>query len=156
EAELGSNWTTPTIRCPADANVVLYGAARVWKSTNFFVPSDYQDIAWTSKSDSGPPINKLAFAPSDSTCGTYAFARPDGTIHLTIDDGAHWPLLNPGAELPSRPLTSLAFSPLSPARLWVTLSGYEAVTPAHPGHLFRTDNATSASPTWQNVSPPVD
>ena len=27
-------------------------------------------------------------------------------------------------------------------------------TPAKPGHIFRTDNALSASPTWTRVGPP--
>ena len=46
--------------------------------------------------------------------------------------------------------------PTSASRLWVAYSGYDAVTPSRPGHLFRTDDATGAAPTWQNVSPPVD
>jgi hypothetical protein len=156
EQDQASGWTTQAIRCPAAANTVLYGAARVWKSTNFFVPADSHDIVWTPTSDAGAPIAALAFAPFDSSCQTYAFARINGQVYLTIDDGAHWALLDPGAELPSRTPTSLAFGPGSASRLWVTFSGYEALTPAQPGHLFRTDAATSATPTWQNVSPPVD
>jgi photosystem II stability/assembly factor-like uncharacterized protein len=156
ESEQISGWKTVTARCPAHANAVLYGAARVWKSTNFFVPSDFHDITWASKSDSGATVAALAFAPSDSSCGTYAVARTNGKVFLTMDDGAHWSPLNPGAELPERKITSLAFSPAGAGVLWVAFSGYEAVTPAQPGHLFRTDDATSASPTWHNVSPPVD
>jgi hypothetical protein len=111
---------------------------------------------WTLKSDAGASIRRIAFAPSDATRQTYAIARYDGQILLTQDDGAHWSLLNSGGSLPQRKITSLAFGPFSAFRLWVTLAGFDAVTPNTPGHVFRTDDALSAAPTWTDVSPPVD
>jgi hypothetical protein len=38
--------------------------------------------------------------------------------------------------------------------MYVSLSGFDENTPGAPGHVFKTVNATAASPTWTNVTPP--
>jgi photosystem II stability/assembly factor-like uncharacterized protein len=154
--ETSPGWMTQVVRCPADPDTVLYAGFRLWKSTNFFSAPSKDSIVWTPMSGTGWFIRAIAFAPSDPSCETYAFARFDGTLELTTSDGAAWTELNPGSELPERIPTELAFSPVSADTLWLTLSGFDSQTPGQPGHVFRTDDATSASPTWANVSPPAD
>lgn len=162
DAEHGGNWLTRAAHCPADPDQGIYGAFRIWKSTNFFSELNHANIAWEPKS---PPMNltspvhfvtALAFAPSDASCETYAFADDSGKLSLPTDDGDTWTPLNSGSELPGRIPTALAFSPNSVETLWVTFSGFDAATPGEPGHVFRSDDATSVSPHWTNVSPPVD
>jgi hypothetical protein len=53
-------------------------------------------------------------------------------------------------------VTALAFNPTNANVLYVTLSGFDEGTPGQPGHVFKTTNALAASPTWVNVSPPVN
>lgn len=163
--EQAFNWTTPAVRCPFDPNRVLYGGFRVWKSENFFSEDDAKKIEWDPMSpdiQTTPVrfVTALAFAPSDDSCETYAYANNLGQIFLTTDDGDNWQQLNPGTELPPRIATALAFAPENADTLWVTFSGYDAATPTQPGHVFRITNATSVSPTtapiWVNLSPPVD
>jgi hypothetical protein len=154
--ETSPGWITQVVPCPSDPDTVLYAGRRLWKSTNFFSAPSKASIVWTPLTPEGWYIRAMAFAPSDSSCETYAFARADGKLELTANDGAAWSALNPGSELPARTPTELAFSPASADTLWLTLSGFDSQTPGHPGHVFRTDDATSASPTWTDVSPPVD
>jgi hypothetical protein len=160
QQEHEGNWITRAVRCPAVADQELYGGFRVWKSGNFFSGATYNDIAWTPKS---PALNltspvryitALAFAPADATCATYAHADSGGKVHLTTNNGVTWNPLNPGAELPGRIVTSLAFSPENADTLWAAFSGYNAATPSQPGHVFRAMNATTATPSWSDVSPP--
>lgn len=160
--EQGAAWPTQAVRCPSDPDHVLYGAYRVWKSGNFFSAASHQSIAWTAKS---PAMNltkpvgfvtALAFAPSDASCATYAYANNLGRVFLTTDDGATWLPLNPASELPPRIPTGLAFAPDDADVLWVTFSGYDAATPTRPGHVFRSAGATGPLPAWTNVSPGVD
>jgi len=155
--EQGATFYTLAVRCPADPDQVLYAGARLWKSDNFFSESDYNHIAWSLRVPVPVGVfTALAFAPSDTSCSTYAYATQQGKLALTTDDGDHWQVLNPGSELPPRAPTALAFAPENADILWVTFSGYDAATPGSPGHVFRTDNASAASPTWTNVSPPAD
>jgi len=155
--QLGGSWFTQAVPCPADPDQVLYAGARLWKSANFFSEPDYKKVTWTPSIP--VPVGVLtaiAFAPSDTSCRTYAYANKQGKLALTMDDGEHWYVLNTGSELPPRIPTALAFAPDNADTLWVTFSGYDAATPANPGHVFRTDDASAASPTWTDVSPPAD
>ena len=40
--------------------------------------------------------------------------------------------------------------------LYLTLSGFDEGTPAQPGHVFKTTNSLAESPTWSNISTPVN
>src|SRR5439155_16599320 len=98
----------------------------------------------------------FAFAPSDTTCNTYAFGTGDGTLRLNFDGGANWRVIDAANAVPNRYVTALAFDPTNANVLYVALSGFDEGTSGQPGHLFQSNNALAASPTWSNVSPPVN
>jgi photosystem II stability/assembly factor-like uncharacterized protein len=157
-------FSAPVVRCPANPDVVLAGAKSVWRTTNFFSAPTGSGILWGANSP--PPANTvnpfsdvvtaIAFAPSDGTCSTYAYANDQGDVRMTTNAGLTWKNLDPLDELPARYATGLAFSPTSGKTLYVTLAGFDGNTPGQPGHLFRTTSADLPAPTWSAVGPPVD
>jgi hypothetical protein len=102
------------------------------------------------------PLSAMAFAPSDGTSSTYAYGTEDGQLRITANSGGNWNNLNASNLIPARYISGLAFSPVDPNMLYVTLSGLNADTPGHSGHVFVSSNALAANPTWTDVSPPVD
>jgi len=98
----------------------------------------------------------MDFAPTDAACNTYAFGTRGGQIQLTMDGGNTWRDLDPGRILPARPAVWLAFDPGNVNVLYVTFSSFSFATSGKPGHLYKTTNATSGSPTWTNISLPDD
>jgi photosystem II stability/assembly factor-like uncharacterized protein len=148
-------------KCPSNDDVFIAGTDNVWKSTNFFSAGT---PTWSPRGpdplDPNPPfaagfgITALAFAPSDPTCNTYAVATETGKIFITTNDGATMNDISAG--VPDRYVTDLAFDPTNANILYVTLSGFNEGTPGAPGHVFKTTNATAASPTWSNISPGVN
>jgi photosystem II stability/assembly factor-like uncharacterized protein len=149
----GAATVAPTRKCPADDNVFLAGTNRVWRTNNFFsstMPS------WTinSQTSDQSSILGITFIESDRSCNTYAYGTRSGVVRLTNDGGATWIDLDPSKTLPERPINSLAFDPTNRNRAYLAISSYDVATPAKPGHIFRTDNALSSSPTWLRVGPP--
>jgi hypothetical protein len=145
-------------KCPADDDVFIAGTTRLWKSTNFFSASS---PTWSPNSPSINGITGLAFAASDPNCLTYAFALRPGPgafrgVRLTSNGGSTYVDIDAGHAVPNRAVTDLAFDPTNANVLYVTLSGFDEGTPGQPGHVFKTTNALAASPTWVNVSPPVN
>jgi len=141
-------------RCPGNEDVVIAGTDNLWKSTSFFtaaVPS------WNANGpEMAENITALAFAASDATCGTYAFATASGAIRLTSDGGATWTDIDEDDAVPDRYVTDLAFDPTNANVLYVALSGFDEGTPGEPGHVFTTMNALAPLPSWSNVTPPVN
>jgi len=144
-------------KCPGSENVVIAGSHALWKSQDFFsalTPS------WTLNGpEMNSPITAVAFAPSDVSCQIYAFGTDSSQLRISSIGGGSsagaWIDLDPGNSVPPRVVTDLAFHPTNANVLYVTLSGYDENTPGQPGHLFKTSNALSASPTWLNVSAPA-
>ena len=149
----GASFYTRFVNCP-NADVVIAGTDNLWRSNDVFtaaVPT------WTSNGDEmGDNVNAMAFAPSDPTCNTYAFGVNNGQLRITFNGGATWRDLDAGNDVPNRAITDLAFDPQNSDILYVALSGFDALTFGQPGHLFKTVNASAATPTWVNVSPPID
>lgn len=60
----------------------------------------------------------------------------------------------PAAPLPLRFVTEIevAASDATGNTAYVSYSGFNATTPTRPGHLFRTTNGLSPTPTWTNIS----
>jgi hypothetical protein len=144
----------PLKKSPADDDIFLAGTVKLWKCTNFF--SGPTPMWFTNGPDMGWGISAVAFAPSDSTSATYAFGTGGGQLRVTTNGGASWTDANPANAVPDRYVTGLAFDPTNANILYVSLSGFDEGTPGQPGHLFKTSNALAASPTWSNISPPVD
>lgn len=140
--------------CPSNEDTFIAGTDNLWRSANFFSSGS---PSWSSNGPKmGSGISALAFAPSDGTCGTYAFGTANGQLRLTANGGSSWTDLDASNLVPNRFVTGFAFAPGNANTLYVTLSGFDEGTPGKPGHVFRTGNALAAAPAWSNVTPPVN
>lgn len=141
----------PFVQCPVNHDVVLFGDAALWKTTNFFASHPGQP-AWTRNSEAERKrITAVAFAASDTTCQTYAIGR-EGSLKMTTAGGTQWRDLDPTPThtLPQvRVPKGLAFDPRTPGTLYVVYSRFEGET----GRVFRTANALAPVPTWTNETP---
>jgi hypothetical protein len=144
--------TASVRKCPGNDDVFLTGNVRLWRTNNFFsAPTP----SWAANGPSGvASIRAITFAESDPTCNAYAFGTVTGQVRLTTNGGTSWIDVDPARTIPGRTVNSLAFDPADAKTLYVALSGFDDGTPGRPGHVFKTTNATSGSPTWLNVSPP--
>jgi len=153
-------------KCAANENVFIAGTNILWRTTEFFSAPLVPGPTWSAN---GPEmggcgsgtsgagcIAALAFAASDTTCSTYAFATGDGRLRRTVNAGGTWDDLDASNAVPDRWVTDLAFDSTDAGTLYVTLSGFNEGTPGQPGHVFKTASALDAAPTWLDVSPPVD
>ena len=53
---------------------------------------------------------------------------------------------------PGRFVSGIVIDPTNPNRAWVTYTGYNANTPAQPGHVFQVDyNPTTHTATWTDI-----
>ncbi len=147
-------------KAPYNDDLIIAGTAQLWRCTNFFsgtVPSWTNNGPVLSDSNGQPvPISAMAFAPSDTNGIIYTFGAEDGRLFITSNGGATWSDLDPGNSIPNRYVSGIAFNPVNPNILYVSISGYDESIPGQPGHLFKTTNALAAVPVWTNVSPPVD
>src|SRR4029453_11368509 len=98
----------------------------------------------------------IAYAPSDTRCGTYAFGNRGGEIHFTQNGGRDWTSLDPAKTLPARPVNGLAFDPTTPRVLYAVFSRFAIAPPGKAEHVFKTENALAPTPVWVDVSPPID
>lgn len=151
-------FVAPVRKCPANDNVVLTGNVRMWRTNDFFSSAT---PLWSVNSSSTYPdrhysfgtIYSIAFAASDTSCNTYAYGIYAGEVYLTRDGGRTWTNLDPAKTLPPRAVNSVAFDPVDANIAYVALSSFDDATPNRPGHVFKSTNAMSASPSWVNVSP---
>jgi len=156
-------FTAPVRKCPANDNVFLAGTLRLWRTNDFFnstMPSWTANSPVTQVRSGLDPLNQpdailsIAFVESDRNCNAYAYGTRGGDVRLTRDGGGAWIDLDPSKTLPARPINGLAIDPSNANRMFAAISSYDLVTPTKPGHIFRTDNALSSSPTWTRVGPP--
>jgi photosystem II stability/assembly factor-like uncharacterized protein len=147
-------------KAPNNDDLLIAGTTRLWRCNNFFSGTT---PTWTPNgptmldTNGAPiPLSAMAFAPSDTNGLVYAFGTEDGQLQATFNGGANWKNLDPADVLPNRYVSGLAFSPTNPNILYVTFSGFDESTPGHPGHLFKTSNAFVSTPTWTDISPPVN
>jgi hypothetical protein len=147
-------------KAPYNDDLLIAGTATLWRCTNYFTGTI---PAWSSNSptlfdtNGAPvPISAMAFAPSDTTGQIYAYGTEDGRLRITSNGGGLWTDPDPAQTLPGRFVSGLAFNSTNASMLYVTFSGFDEGTPGHPGHLFKTANAFAGTPTWTDISPPVD
>jgi photosystem II stability/assembly factor-like uncharacterized protein len=160
----GAAFIAPVRKCAANDDVFVAGTIRIWRTNNFF---NSRTPTWTANSPapqfptpgfesvSDPAvIHTITFIDEDRSCNTYAYGTRGGAVRLTRDGGTSWTDLDPAKGLPARPISSLAFDPSNTNRLFAAVSSYDVATPNKPGHIFRSDNALSSSPTWTRIGPP--
>jgi uncharacterized protein (TIGR03437 family) len=162
--ETGSAFVNPVRKCPGNDDVFLTGTDRMWRTDKFFSSAAPTWVAnsppspFPSPGSSGNPgtILEIDYVASDTTCNTYAYGTRGGEVQFTYDGGKTWTNLDPNKNLPARGVNGLAFDPTNPSTIYVALSSFDDATPGKPGHVFKTTNALSASPTWVNVSPALN
>ena len=147
-------------KSPTNDNLFIAGTDQLWRCDDFF---NGVTPTWVANSPifyttNGSPVSitAMAFAPRDTTGMIYAFGTEDGQLLLTTNGGVNWQSASSPSTLPARFISGIAFNPLTPGTLYVTYSGFNASTPGHSGHCFVSSNAFSLSPTWTDISPPVD
>ena len=144
---------TRLVSCPAGDVVITGTCTHIWRSDDAF---SADQPTWNINSPRlGQDPQAMAFAPSDTTCGTYAIGAPLGNIWATTNAGATWSQIGPANQLPARVVTGLAFDPQDARKLYATLSGFNAYG-GHPGHVYMCSDITSFDPTWTDISSPLD
>jgi photosystem II stability/assembly factor-like uncharacterized protein len=160
----GGAFVAPVRKCPGNDDVFVTGNMRIWRTNDFFSSPSPAWIANSPARQFPTPgftaitdpttILSIDYIAGDRTCNSYAYGNRGGEVRLTRDGGATWTDLDPSRGLPGRGVNGLAFDPTNPNRLFAVLSNFEVATPGKPGHIFRTENALSSSPTWTRVGPP--
>ena len=151
-------------KCPANDDVVVVGAMSLWRTDRFFsapAPTwsnnggvDVASCGGTSRLVTlCGRITAVAFPGAGDSCNAYAFGTGGGALRITANGGASWSDFDPRDVVPARAVTSIAFSPADPNVAYVTLSSFDEWQPGRPGHVFKSTNALSSSPTWTNVTP---
>jgi len=146
-------FVTRLLSCPASDVVITATCTHIWRSDNVF---SADQPTWNVNSpELGENPQAMAFAPSDTTCSTYAIGAPLGKIWATTNAGATWSQIGPANQLPTRVVTGLAFDPQDARKLYATFSGFNT-DGGHPGHVYVCSDITSPNPTWLDISPPLD
>ena len=153
----------PVRKCPNNDDIFLTGTDRLWWTNAFF---SAPTASWTPNSPpdtyQGPysfdpnTILTVSFVTGDDTCNTYAYGTRGGHVMLTKNGGQTWTNLDPNQNLPARPVNSLVFDPSNPNVAYAAISSFDDATPNTPGHIFKSTNAMSAAPSWQNIGPALN
>lgn len=132
---------------PTNENIMILSAFGLVKTTNLFsapIPTWYQDAL-----DLASPISAVAFAPSDLSGNTYAWATEDGKFRVTsVGVGGFSVDANFFAYV-----TALGFAPNNANTLYITFSGF---SPTQGGHLLKNVNVLAFGSAWTDISPPVN
>jgi len=123
---------------PTDPNEIWIGGVGLFKSND-------GGLSWVEMQLArGSRVVSFAFAPSDTSCNTYFAGTNRGKIFRTTDGGVNWTDIS--ASLTNRFVTDIAVHPSDPNIAYAVFSGFLT------GHVFKTMNALSPSPTWTNIS----
>ena len=151
-------------KCPGNDDVVVVGANSLWRTDRFFSAAtpawsvngvvDQTACGTTRTRFQCSSITAVAFPDADTSCNVYAFGTGGGFLRITANSGASWSDFDPRDGVPARAVTAIAFSPADANVAYVTLSSFDEAQPGRPGHVFKSTNALTASPTWTNVTPP--
>ncbi|MBP7570753.1 MAG: exo-alpha-sialidase [Acidobacteria bacterium] len=129
-------------------------------------PAPYQ----YGESKANGTVSRVSRAPGDgstlwaATSAGRVFISKNADANLAsavaferLDEAVTGVSVNSAAPLPNRFVSGIAVDPANPNRAWVTYSGYNAATPAAPGHVFevRYDPAASTV-TWTSIDWDLD
>jgi Secretion system C-terminal sorting domain len=140
-----TNWSTPVVMDPNDANILYYGTDRIYRTTN-------SAGNWTAISDDltdGIPgtrlgtVTTITVAPSNSNV-IYA-GTDDSHVWATSDFGSSWTDIS--GVLPTRWVTRVAVDPVDENIIYVTFSGLKWRDPQP--HVFRSSDM---GVTWNDIS----
>jgi hypothetical protein len=149
-------------------NVIYFGSDKVYRSPNP-LPTLAQIPSWTAVSprltkDPPPPAPRsnyvswiTAFPQLLGGKEVLYTGSSDGALSVSKSvDGsgiATWKRID-ALPLPNRAVSGIATDAADPTAntAIAVFSGFQASTPATPGHVFVTTNGLSATPTWTNIS----
>lgn len=154
----GGPWVTPILLDPTSAvepNRVLFAGGNLPDGTKKVYRTSDSATNWVVSSPAlGGEILALALAPSTSAI-VYA-GTSDGRIWRSSDNGAtlgNWIEITNGTVagsmlLPQRAVTDIVVHPTFANTLYITFSGFNASTPARPGHVY-CGVSTDSGVTWK-------
>lgn len=129
-------WVAPFVINPQNHNSLYAGHYNVWNSTN--AGQSWKKISnFTSKTY----LNCISVAPSDSN---YIYISNSGTLRYTTNGGTVWKTLKSFAYS----ITSIEVSPTDPTRIWVSLSGYDALNKVWEYNAAKWTNNTRKLPNY--------
>lgn len=149
-----TDFVAPFAMDPSNAQVLLAGTDRVYKTTTGGVP---QGSAWSAISgaqtlSTNPPddLSLIVTGPGATVIFT---GSKYGAVWRTVNGGGAWtnitgnlPLATGGGYIFPNPfVTGIAYNPANPNEVWVTNGGIGF------GHVFHTLNANAGSPTWTAI-----
>ena len=162
-----SEFYIPMIQNQANGNQMLLGTQRVYRSDNAETDNPV-DVHWSPISDDltsgceggasngGRACVISALGISDGGTGGYAGTEEgwvwsaDNATTGTNAANTHWVRNDPSAStLPLRPVTNFAVDRSNWQIAYVSFAGYNAATPGHSGHVFKT---MDGGQTWTNVT----
>lgn len=142
----------PLVMDPSSPQRLAAGTYRVFLTTNGGVlwSAVSGDLTGDGTGSTGSSISALAIARTAPGV-IYAGTSGSGTasrIQVTTNSGAGWTNVT-ASPLPNRYVTAIVIDPADAVRAWALYSGYDANTPATPGHVFLT---TNRGVSWSNRS----
>jgi photosystem II stability/assembly factor-like uncharacterized protein len=140
------NWNAPICMNPKNANTLLVGSQRVYRSRNAGV--SYSAISGDLSTN---PVTNLLFgtlttlaiSPADTL--VYYAGTDDGKVWRTADGGGLW--IDITAGLPTRYITRVTPDPADANVVYVTLSGFGS--DEHLAHVYRSADAGAS---WTSLS----
>ncbi|QQS35896.1 MAG: T9SS type A sorting domain-containing protein [Ignavibacteriales bacterium] len=137
-----TQFISPFSMDPNDANTIVAGTYRVWRTQNG--ASNWSaistDLTGDGSGQSGATISAVTVAKGNS--GVIYAGCSNGRVQVTTNGGTNWNLRNSG--LPNLSVTKIATDPNNPAVAYVTFSGYQSGS-----KIFKTDNYGQS---WSNIS----
>lgn len=148
EPALRYNWNTPVILSPHNADVVYFGANRLFRSLD--KGTSWQPISpdlSRSKRRGDVPFGTITtLSESPLQFGTLWAGTDDGQLHVTVDGGADWKDVR--GRLPKdRWVSRVEASNHSKDRAYVSLNGYR--DDEIRAWVYRTDNLGQR---WTDIS----
>jgi|GEM_PF-1934435 len=128
---------------PVRQGVIFYGTHRLYLSVN-------RGDSWTPISGdlSKGQGSVSAIGVAAAAGGTLYVGTSDGNVQVTENDGGAW-TNSTKAPLPNRWVSDIAVVHDNAQAAYVVFNGFNAHTPAAPGHVFKT---TDRGASWRDIS----